>query len=843
MRIKYQPVICTMITCILAGGALGIDPGSIDEEIAATYGKPDARKALEMRCVDVLKKAEPNAEMERACRILQKIGTVDSIDALARLLPDKRLSHWARTALEPMPYPQAGRALRDALSKTSGLTKVGIIHSLGVRRDVEAVELLIPLLSDPDKQVAAAAAWALGRTASPRGLAALAQLRQRSAVGTRQAGPGPWTPTELRAVAADASLLAAEQLVKQGKLAEAARIYRELEGSTWPKHVRMGAFAGLLVAEPDRVVARLAKAIKSTDATVRGLAIQKVATLKNEGLAKRFAQELQALPPQTQVLLIGALAGRPEKAVVRPAIAAAATSRDPAVRLAAVEALGDVGDASSVKLLARIIAQASNDQEVKTAAASLRRIRADRVDGQIIRCLEEAEPGDRAVLIGILRDRQARAAVPALLKEAATGDEAARKAAFKALADLAGPEDLPALVKLLIQLKTEQLRSDAERAVAMVAKRIKDEARRGRAVLTALREEKTLLTQAKCSLLRVLQGIGTPECFEAVRQAVADRKAAVRDAAVRALADWPDDRALEALLQVFRATDNRTLRIVALRGCVRLLGLGSRPPAETLKVCDELLRGAHRPEEKRLVLARLAGVGDADALKLIEPLLKDQQVKAEAELAMIGVARALVSSSPQDALAAARTLQQHSASEDVRKQAASVIKLIERLEDYITTWQLSGPYTKKGQGFETLQDSPFAPEQDGAKVSWRPLTPMLQGDRPWMLNLGAAIGGQNRAAYVRTWVYSPLDQGVRLEFGTDDGNKVWLNGKLIHASPAPGPATPGEHKVNARLKKGWNLLMLKITQDTGPWEFCLRIRGPKGEKLQGLKVEASPETT
>jgi len=109
-----------------------------------------------------------------------------------------------------------------------------------------------------------------------------------------------------------------------------------------------------------------------------------------------------------------------------------------------------------------------------------------------------------------------------------------------------------------------------------------------------------------------------------------------------------------------------------------------------------------------------------------------------------------------------------------------------------------------------------------------------------MLDLGRAFGGESRVAYVRTWVYFAKQQLALLEFGTDDGNKVWLNGKVVHANPAGGAAVPGEHKVNVRLKQGWNALLMKVTQDTGPWEFCLRIRKPDGSRLEGLKIQALP---
>ena len=49
---------------------------------------------------------------------------------LAALLPDEKLSHMARFALERIPAPEAAKALREALSKTQGEVKIGVISSL-----------------------------------------------------------------------------------------------------------------------------------------------------------------------------------------------------------------------------------------------------------------------------------------------------------------------------------------------------------------------------------------------------------------------------------------------------------------------------------------------------------------------------------------------------------------------------------------------------------------------------------------------------------------------------------------------------------------------------------------
>ncbi|GAH47923.1 unnamed protein product, partial [marine sediment metagenome] len=279
------------------------------------------RRQREAELIKTLKGDASRAAKDKACRELQVIGTPACIPALAALLPDEKLSHMARYALEPMQYPQAAQALRDALGKTAGATKVGVITSLGFREDTQAVGQLVKLLADRDGHIAGAAAAALGRIGTLEAARALDKFRARAAKG-------------LRAVAAEASLTAAERLVRQGLRDQAARICEDLQDARWPAHVRLGAFVGLLSAGGDEAVARAVKAIAGSDPAIRSVAIANIAALKGPGVGRRLAAELPKLPPQAQVLLIGALAGRGE-ADVRPAFVTAAAGSNSEVRIAA----------------------------------------------------------------------------------------------------------------------------------------------------------------------------------------------------------------------------------------------------------------------------------------------------------------------------------------------------------------------------------------------------------------------------------------------------------------------------------------------------------------------------
>ena len=731
----------------------------------------------------------------------------------------------ARYALEPMPYPEADQALRGALGKGSGQTKVGIITSLGYRRDRGAVPELLKLLKDRDAAIVTAAAAALGRIGTPEAARGLAGLRSTASLA-------------LRPIAAEASLAAAEQLVRQGELDVAAPIYEALRTKDWPKHVRLGAFVGSLTARPDEAVTKVIQAITGEDRELRAVAIAKISALKGEAAAARLATELPKLPANTQVMLIGALADRGD-AAIRDAILAVGKASSGAVRAAAAQALGRVGDVSCTPWLAQVATTGKTRQERDAAALALAMMKADGVTGRLAKLMVETDAAARPVLIEALTRRDDAAAVGALLAQASEPNVKVRRAAFKALARLANASKLPALLGLLNTSPDDAARGEAEKTIAQVARKIPEEGKRAEAVLAALTSAKS--PSARCSLLRVLGGIGGARSLAAVQNAMKSNDKQERDAAVRALASWPDIEATEALLSIYRATEDRTHRVLALRGLVRVLGLSaSTPVGEVAKFYREAATAAKDPGEKKLILSGAANVAHPDLLALAMAWTDDETVHAEAALAAVRIGEAVLAIDRRGTEAAMKKLASSARDPKVRRRAQSVLRRAKQWQDYVVAWQAAGPYSQRGRRAQQLFNVPFPPEKpDDKSVLWRALPARSRNKPPWILDMTRSLGGEQCIGYVRTWVHSQSARKVRLEMGVDDGIKVWLNGKVVYGNNSSGAAVAGEEKAEVELKEGWNALLLKVVQHTGPWEFCARFRTLDGKELDGLRVDST----
>jgi hypothetical protein len=109
-----------------------------------------------------------------------------------------------------------------------------------------------------------------------------------------------------------------------------------------------------------------------------------------------------------------------------------------------------------------------------------------------------------------------------------------------------------------------------------------------------------------------------------------------------------------------------------------------------------------------------------------------------------------------------------------------------------------------------------------------------------VVNLIEAVGNtQDAAAYLRAKVWSPREQKATLQLGTDDGVKVWLNGKQIHANNAARGVAVDEDKIPVSLQQGVNELLLKVTNGGGDWGAIVRFVS-EGGPVQGLN-EISPK--
>ena len=214
----------------------GSDRGAllpIDQAAAASLIERLSQTALESQLLNALRTCGSTVAGDYVCSKLALIGSEASVPALAELLADPQLSTSAGNALEAIPGTAPSKALRNNLVKVSGAQKVGVINSLGARRDPSSVSLLAPLMKNESLDISGAATAALGEIATIKAAQALQKFL-------------PHAPEKLRHQVADAALVCAERLIAQGDKNGAKVLYQMLIDLPYAARFTDAARKGLL---------------------------------------------------------------------------------------------------------------------------------------------------------------------------------------------------------------------------------------------------------------------------------------------------------------------------------------------------------------------------------------------------------------------------------------------------------------------------------------------------------------------------------------------------------------------------------------------------------------------
>jgi len=368
--------------------------------------------------------------------------------------------------------------------------------------------------------------------------------------------------------------------------------------------------------------------LKSSDADLQRAGGKLIAEIPGGQATRVFAESLASLSSGGRVVLLGALEERGDKAAA-PYVRKAVGGPDETVRLAAVGALGVLGDVSCVELLTKTAAEGG-----RVGGAALRalgRISDKRVSNALGAIIKGGgEPPIRVAAIRAAVDRGDPAVLPVLFKAAGDASADVRAAAHAGLGDLAGAGELPVIISMLISAESSADRASIERALIAAVNRIGQTD--AQPVIAGMSRADDA---AKAPLLGVLARIGGEKALDAVRSAVKSGSSYVKRAAIRAMADWKDASPLSELLAIAKAEPDSANHILALRGYIKLVGVRSnRSRADSVKLLADAMAAARRAEEKKAVLAALPSYPCKEALDLAESAGDDSEIAVEAGLAV-----------------------------------------------------------------------------------------------------------------------------------------------------------------------------------------------------------------
>ncbi len=541
----------------------------------------------ELQMIAALKTELPRNEKITLCHELGRVGTKAAIAPLAALLDNAELAHAARYGLEMIPDPAVDEALREAAGRLKGQLLVGVLQSIGNRRDAKAVSLLAKCLGDADQAIVIAAATALGKIGTPAAAEALKPM-----LGT--------CPS-----AAEAYLACA---VGAQKPKTARSLYTDIlkVKGTVPKSVRMAALRGHMLSSGSDDMDLWETTIQSEDPDETDIALRTALDFpKSEKVTKSLAKMLSKIPAK-QIRLCEVLAERGDPAAEKDlfALAKGGGTNDPEARLAAATALTRLGCVSVLPILTELAA-VDNAELSARARAVLVGFSGKEGDAAILVLLDNPEANKRLVGITLAASGRVTAAVPKLLSLTSDADAKVSDASFKALGDLAGAGDVPALLSIVEKTAGAEA---ATRALSAVCVRLAGSGT-GSALEPVVAAYGKAQGKVKYALLRAVCSTGNAQALDMARAAITQSAdAELKEAAMRLLCDWKTCEALPELEKIAQEATSERLKILALRGYVRLCML--EPVSQEDKEAAMIrARGwAIRDEERTMIDATLKDI-------------------------------------------------------------------------------------------------------------------------------------------------------------------------------------------------------------------------------------------
>jgi tetratricopeptide (TPR) repeat protein len=165
---------------------------------------------------------------------------------------------------------------------------------------------------------------------------------------------------------------------------------------------------------------------------------------------------------------------------------------------------------------------------------------------------------------------------------------------------------------------------------------------------------------------------------------------------------------------------------------------------------------------------------------------------------------------------------------------------------YVSRWRVVGPFDDESKvGFE----AEYPPEKDGAfqgsyegkghSVAWKDVPVAVErGVVPLdqLLDPGDKVAG-----YAASFVWVAKDTACVLRGGYNEAYKVWVDGEEAGERKSYNGRAFDQYADACTLRKGWNVILVKVCNQDAGWNFSLRITDAEGRGLTDFKAASDPK--
>ena len=132
---------------------------------------------------------------------------------------------------------------------------------------------------------------------------------------------------------------------------------------------------------------------------------------------------------------------------------------------------------------------------------------------------------------------------------------------------------------------------------------------------------------------------------------------------------------------------------------------------------------------------------------------------------------------------------------------------------------------------------------DRVTVAGTPLTWSVHRAPDYFIDFLAAFGktrGEYVAGYAVTYIAADEDMKVTLALSSNDQGKAWLNGQQVFKFAETRTLEKDTDRSDVTLKKGQNVLVLKVINEVNNWQACARFL-KDGAPVKNLRISLAPQ--
>jgi len=551
---------------------------------------------------------------------LQLTGNDDALNCLQPFLNKEKLAGPAARAIAQIGSEAAGKILLAALPGSAD--KAAVIEGLGYMRYKPAAQAIQAEYVNGDEKMKTAVLYALAEIADPASAKVLQQAAKQSGYTVDNTGATDAYYKYIKNVAG-------------GDAKSAARFAGQLITETNTSknvHARIAALALSADLNGDKVQPLLVRAVRDKDSEYQAAALKIADRFRSNAANKEWLSLLRSVSPPAKARIIEYLGQSNDKSLAS-SIDDYIFDGDDEVRHAAVRAVATLQQGDAMPALISVLKKGSAG-DIAAAKSALLRLNVENIGAKLAEQVDSLPTAGAVAALEVMAARRAEDAADKVLQLTKAGNKTVRDAAYKALPQVVGQNNMPAVFSMLASAEKPDLEY-VQAALTSSSAAITDTASRTQAITAEMNKA---ASGKKYLFVPTLAAIGGRDAMSAVEEIYNAGGEEAKSTVVEALSKNKDLRSASILLKI--AQTSAANKEKAVSGYISIIQKGLFPADQKVLMLQDAMALATKDEQRKQILREAGRNVNYNSLMFAGKYLDNASLQQDAAMAVMNIALA-----------------------------------------------------------------------------------------------------------------------------------------------------------------------------------------------------------